>query len=712
MAIDTGTYMNLVLSLLLGKVIVPTNFNEQAILVEQIISQDTSGLVDSLTQFKVDASTVDITIDSESDKLDSIINDKWFPNINSEYRGRGVEVGLRGLQREYYKELWRGASFPVLKILKWKEIDGINFPISMTFIDGGSIYAKDKNKEDVVDLFSYDYYLGKNEDEKIEGEAYFMYKPFVRWFSKTPVPYLIRRGIVKNWKLIDMIKNKEIELVDRIIPYMMLVMKGTEQLALNNITYSALDLEGIKVKIQEMMDKLNQVSFNDDGHTTAKTPTRVTNFDEEIKHLIPDLEAMFKRELFAQAEKNILAGLGFIDIADAISTSRRESVLNPKVFIKECNTGVSDFKVIIKDLLDLVKEKNKSSIKYNAKKWIIASNPITDFSTDSFKELIRSLSDRGFISNETTINICGENTINYELEKRKRITEVKEGDEIIMYPKITQNQEEKGTDIQGQKPAAPVGDKIKKVPEDRKKGTPEAKNWTQMKLEDDEEIDDMLVGTEDEELELAKWQPQRVTKQYVRIGQINPSKFEKDSFRTIWIDEEKGIKAIIGRLVGKDTTTIQSYLFQKEKFNKDSAKEWISKKDIVNAELITAPYKNLIDLPPAVKRKLDIEGQRKWMAIFNGAWDYYSKKFDDKKKIEAMAFKTAWSKSRGNGIVAKITNLFKAKQEESIEDMDKIQQADTEILNSILMEKKSEIMEKQNQLLDKLLNEKKDEDLS
>jgi cation transport regulator ChaB len=710
--IDAGNYMNLVLSLLLSKVIVPSEFHEQATIVEQMISKDTTGLVDSLTQFKADCATVDIIIDSESDKLDEIINEKWLPNINSEFRGKGIEVGLRGLMKEYHKEVWRGATFPILKILRWEKIEGINFPVSMTFVDGGSVYAEDKDKSETVDLFNYNYFLGKDKKEKIQGAAYFMYKPFVRWHTKYPVPYLIRRGIYKNWKIVDMIKDKEIELVDRIIPYMMLVLKGTEQLTMNNITYSTPDLEAVKTKIQEMMDKLNTVTINDQHEIVGKTPTRVTNFDEEIKHLIPDLEDMFKRELFAQAEKNILAGLGFIDIADAISTSRRESVLNPKVFIKECNTGVADFKVIVKDLLDLIKEKNVSSIKYNAKKWIIASNPITDFSTDTFKELIRSLSDRGLISNDTTINICGESTVNYELEKRKRTAEVKEGDEILMYPKITQNQEDKGTDIQGQKPVAPVVDKTKKVPEDRKKGSPEAKNWTQMKLEGDEEIDESLVIAEDEELELAKWQPQRVTEQYVRIGQINPDKFEKDSFRTIWIDETKGIKGIIGRLIGKDTTTIQSYLFQKEKFNKDSAKEWISKKDIVNAELIGAPYASIASLPPAVRRKLDIEGQRKFMAIFNGAWDYYSKKFDDKKKIEALAFKTAWAKSRGNGIIAKITNLFKAKQEESIEDMDKIQQADAEILNSVLLEKKTVIMEKQNQLLDKLLKERKNENIS
>jgi len=44
--------------------------------------------------------------------------------------------------------------------------------------------------------------------------------------------------------------------------------------------------------------------------------------------------------------------------------------------------------------------------------------------------------------------------------------------------------------------------------------------------------------------------------------------------------------------------------------------------------------------------------------------------------------------------------------------MDKIQQADAEILNSVLLEKKTVIMEKQNQLLDKLLKERKNENIS
>ena len=39
-----------------------------------------------------------------------------------------------------------------------------------------------------------------------------MYKFGVRWFDEYPRPYLVRRGIYKNWKIVNMIKNKEIDL--------------------------------------------------------------------------------------------------------------------------------------------------------------------------------------------------------------------------------------------------------------------------------------------------------------------------------------------------------------------------------------------------------------------------------------------------------------------------------------------------------------------
>jgi len=68
------------------------------------------------------------------------------------------------------------------------------------------------------------------------------------------------------------------------------------------------------------------------------------------------------------------------------------------------------------------------------------------------------------------------------------------------------------------------------------------------------------------------------TDQYIRSGHRNPEDFEQDSLRTIVISEEKGIKAIVGKLKGEDKTTVQSYLFDKAKgWDLEKAKAWFEK---------------------------------------------------------------------------------------------------------------------------------------
>jgi len=50
------------------------------------------------------------------------------------------------------------------------------------------------------------------------------------------------------------------------------------------------------------------------------------------------------------------------------------------------------------------------------------------------------------------------------------------------------------------------------------------------------------------------------TDEVIRSGRRSSDDFQKDSFRTITIDADKGIKAIIGKPVDKDTTEVQSSL--------------------------------------------------------------------------------------------------------------------------------------------------------
>jgi hypothetical protein len=69
--------------------------------------------------------------------------------------------------------------------------------------------------------------------------------------------------------------------------------------------------------------------------------------------------------------------------------------------------------------------------------------------------------------------------------------------------------------------------------------------------------------------------PVDVTDKYIRIRQRDPSDFEEGSFRTITLSEEKGIRAVIGRLKGEDSTSVQSYLFDKESWTTEEAEKWV-----------------------------------------------------------------------------------------------------------------------------------------
>jgi len=59
----------------------------------------------------------------------------------------------------------------------------------------------------------------------------------------------------------------------------------------------------------------------------------------------------------------------------------------------------------------------------------------------------------------------------------------------------------------------------------------------------------------------------------IRIRQKNPNLFEKGTFKTIVL--KSGVKAVVGRLKGKKSTSIQTLLFDKDKFDASQAKAWV-----------------------------------------------------------------------------------------------------------------------------------------
>jgi len=443
----SGLFLNSLFSLLLKKIIVPINYHERVAAVKTMLKDDVSGLVDSLTDFSVQTASVDFSVETDNEKLTEILK-KWLDNINSPYKGL-IPRGIKPLAQEYFKERWKSSSFPILKITKWDTINGIKLPTKMFFVDGESIHSEeiDKNKKN-KELVGYEYYLGEGTDDKLD-KGVIITKPYGRWFDEYPDPFLIKRGVYHNWKIIESLKNRETEILEQVIPYLFLVKKGNETLAGQGIkSYSQTELKEIKGQFQELMDKMNSLA-----DVKAKTPIRVTQFDEEIKHLIPDLKAVFDPQLFIVAEKAILSGLGFIDVVEAVSTSRRESILNPKAFIEETKKGVEDFKGILKELVAQIIENNKDSHKkYMSDSVVfhITSSPVKGFITNDAKTQFRLLWERGQLSNQTYCELVGE--VEFRTEVSRREKEAKEGLEYTMYPHLTKNDEDKGIDFVGKEP--------------------------------------------------------------------------------------------------------------------------------------------------------------------------------------------------------------------------------------------------------------------
>ena len=69
--------------------------------------------------------------------------------------------------------------------------------------------------------------------------------------------------------------------------------------------------------------------------------------------------------------------------------------------------------------------------------------------------------------------------------------------------------------------------------------------------------------------------PVETTDKYVRVRVKNPDLFQADSLRTIDMAKDGSIRAVIGRLKGETVTTVQSYLFDKDKFTEAEAVAWV-----------------------------------------------------------------------------------------------------------------------------------------
>lgn len=455
------------------EITVPAEFRVQAKEVRNSLRNDNSGIVNSMLDYAIKAALVDYSVETGNQNLTNVFS-TWLNTINGDLRGK-IPTGIKPLAKQYFDERWKGSSLCVLRTV-WEEKDfggslgKLTVPTKMWVVRGEDIYVE-QDEQIIIGKEKYYLVTGKDPDKnpehraifKInENEAFFVQKPFSRWTDRYPVPFLIQRGLYENMMFMDLVSNKGQKIISKALEYLLVMKKGTEGLAKlgkPDFIYSEDDLKQIK---QDLKGKVI-------GDTTTKgVPTYVTNFDTEMEHMIPDYSKAFNSSLMNPIEKKLLAGLGLIEIVEGTASSRKESILNPKPFIGEVNSGIEDFKQLLHDVMLEIVERNSKRRKYMNNTIRIFNTQPREFIDKDLRDHLRSAYDRGLISKETFLEVVCDGNYMQELERRKKAKG--NGDEDVLYPHLVQN-------IEGAiEPETPANENL---PEE--KLGPEAKNFKSSK---------------------------------------------------------------------------------------------------------------------------------------------------------------------------------------------------------------------------------------
>ena len=420
-AVDRGTFVRSMVEMLVNmspdQIKIPIKYRDQVLITKQLLRCDTSGLIGSLLDFAITCALVDYTVETDNKELTGRFAD-WMTNINEDLRGQ-IPTGMNALAKQYFTERWKGSSFLILRSI-WEERDGFTLPTKLWFVNGEDIVINNGSNETFA--IGQEQYSLKVGTKKIislpvgKDEKIFIQKPFETWGTEYPIPFIIKRGLYKNGRLFDILATKGEYVVGKALEYLMILKKGSEQLALSNqpeYTYSNDDLKAIKIQLEDLMTN---------RRLTPGTPTYATNFDTTVEHLIPPYKEILSQELFEPIERRLLAGMGLIDVLQGVASTRKETQMNPRPFIAEVDNGINDFKMLLGDILATIVEVNKESHpKHVGKILKIHSTPVVEFITEQIRTALKDMYDRGVLSKRTYGETVGE--IDFDIEVSRRTQE-------------------------------------------------------------------------------------------------------------------------------------------------------------------------------------------------------------------------------------------------------------------------------------------------
>lgn len=411
---------------------IPQDYSSQMTLVNSLLRNDKTGIVNSVLDFQQNASSVPLKIETKNDTLDNALN-IWQSSLLNKNLSLDIPRGLRDLSAEYYKERWK-SSFVGL-MYRWEDVTigkkTYSLPLKMWFLDGASIKVKSVSGK----INNRSYFVGGFSEENIlpfSNTSMIIRKPFSSWYEDYPTPYLVRKGTLFNALLKDAIVTKQSDVIEAVIPYLLLLKSGTDKLAEMDLLADGEELKRVKEELVKAQQE------HDITGSLGKLITSLS-YDVNVEHFIPDLVKVFNPQITEACDKNILASLGMIEVS-GFSKNREETTLNPKLLVEEIKDAVLDWSLIIEEVVYQIIERNRSiGIDRMNSEVRVVPGSIKTFVTDGLKNLYNTLYSRGLISKQTTVETVGD--FDWEVERERRKKETEQGDDDLMQAPIVQRQE-------------------------------------------------------------------------------------------------------------------------------------------------------------------------------------------------------------------------------------------------------------------------------
>jgi len=412
---------------------VSKDFHKQMLQINELMLNDYTGIVATIIEFMIATGSVNMNFVTDNSNLTNILNDWSIHKVNKNIN-LDIPKGLKALTSQYLRERYR-SSFIVLNIV-WDKIDGLMLPSKMWLVDGSAVIVDGSNGS----LDGKKYYLGESENALTSTSSHtiLIRKPFNAWYDDYPTPYLVGKGVLYNALMKKSLIEKQADVIEEMIPYILAIRAGDATLMAKNA------MGDIEKQLGEVKESFKQAKRNKKYQADSGDSILKGRYDLSVEHLIPDLTKIFNESIIKPINNDLLCGLGLVEL-QGFSSDRQEAILNPKVMVEEILNAVMDVKALYEEVLDIIIEKNvELHPKHMGQDIRIVPGVVKAFLTDNMRKLIKDYTNTGIVAIEDAFEGLPIG-FDFEISKKRRQQEAKNGDEDLFFPRVILNQDSNGT---------------------------------------------------------------------------------------------------------------------------------------------------------------------------------------------------------------------------------------------------------------------------